>query len=163
MDGADEPPDPPPPRGTRQTRTDLKEGERRQQQYADLYDDMEARLKDFSKETLLQAAEEMRRLRGLPWPDRICLRGRRPLICYYCEHFPHFPYGFVVRGRVVRAQYPPPPPLPPPVRLTPPPVVRPPPPPVRLPVPEERLIGVFHPSVSREAEYDLTEAWGDDI
>jgi hypothetical protein len=55
---------------------------------------MAQRLKLYPKESLLDAARVMCGIMNISVPDRICLRGRQPLICFYCEHFPEFPLGF---------------------------------------------------------------------
>jgi hypothetical protein len=79
---------------TKQTKRDHIEGDRRMNDCAPLYTEMEERLKPFAKKALLDAAESMHKTRAVPWPDRICYRCRQPLVCHYCKFFPDFPLGF---------------------------------------------------------------------
>jgi hypothetical protein len=82
------------PEPTRQTTRDLIEGERRMRECGELYFEMEIRLKPYPKFALIRAAEAACRQRGIAGPDRVCSRGRRPVVCFYCMNFPDFPRGF---------------------------------------------------------------------
>jgi hypothetical protein len=79
---------------TKQTRRDLIEGDKRMNNCGDRYAEMEMLLAPYSKPSLLSAAESRCEEMGIKAPDRICFRGRKPLICFFCQHFPDFPRGF---------------------------------------------------------------------
>jgi hypothetical protein len=55
---------------------------------------MEQRLRPFSKDSLIQAANVVCKTRGIKKPDRLCARGRASLISFFCMAFPDFPAGF---------------------------------------------------------------------
>jgi hypothetical protein len=80
---------------TGQTLRDRVEADKRLDHCADRYAGMAARLKPYPKASLISAAAVMCEQRQIPLPDRICSRCRKPLICFYCEHFPDFPRGFL--------------------------------------------------------------------
>jgi hypothetical protein len=79
---------------------------------------MEDRLRQFTKETLMEAAKSVCKQRGIIKPDRLCVRGRVSLICFFCEHFPDFPAGFpmlpTAAGAALQHHTPAAPALPPP-------------------------------------------------
>jgi hypothetical protein len=79
---------------TWQTMRDRVEADKRLSNCADRYAEMDGRLKPYPKASLLSAAAVMCKQRQIPLPDRICCRGRKPLICFFCENFPDFPLGF---------------------------------------------------------------------
>jgi hypothetical protein len=79
---------------TEQTVRDRIQAQKRLDNCRDRFDDMAGRLKPYPKASLLGAAKVMCDKMNIPVPDRICLRGRQPLICFYCKYFPEFPFGF---------------------------------------------------------------------
>jgi hypothetical protein len=84
------------PEGLTQSQRDRAEAGRRVQDCGPFFALMEERLRPFPKGILLSAARSMCQARGIAKPDRICVRGRTCLICFFCTHFPDFPAGFPV-------------------------------------------------------------------
>jgi hypothetical protein len=89
---------------TDQTLRDRVEADKRFNHCVERYASMDARLKPYPKGSLISAAAVMCEQRQIPLPDRICSRGRKPLICFYCEHFPDFPRGFPFLANAVPIQ-----------------------------------------------------------
>jgi hypothetical protein len=86
---------PMPPRvPTCQTERDHAKLMQRKTLCAGMFDDMEQRLKAYTKREICQAAKKFARETGAASPDRICARHREALICFFCGNFPHFPEGF---------------------------------------------------------------------
>jgi hypothetical protein len=84
----------PSPDGLTQWQRDQAETERRMQ--GPLFTIMADRLKPFPKGALIWVVRSVCEARGIAKPDRMCVRGRICLICFFCTHFPDFPAGFPV-------------------------------------------------------------------
>jgi hypothetical protein len=77
-----------------QSQRDQVETEMRLRFSGPLFPIMEERLRPFPKDILRDAAKSVCQSRGMIKPDRLCVRARVALICYFCKWFPDFPAGF---------------------------------------------------------------------
>jgi hypothetical protein len=78
---------------TKQTQRDLEKCEQRMRDCQVTYKAMEQKLKNYPKEALLAEAQKFTKLamennRQIPAPDRIAIRQRRALLCWFCMHHP---------------------------------------------------------------------------
>jgi hypothetical protein len=79
---------------TPQTKRDQKKIDQMRQQNGKKYDEAATRLARWSKPQLLLFAKEISESREEFSLDRLCLRSRTWLICWFCKNSPDFPAGF---------------------------------------------------------------------
>jgi hypothetical protein len=58
------------------------------------YSEMARRLGPYARAALFSGAQEYCTSIGIPGPNRLYVRSREALICFFCDNTPNFPAGF---------------------------------------------------------------------